>query len=120
VVAAYHRLEKVESKLGDGPVVLDDDWGALHRSFHMALIAACPSDRLRAWSSSLFDQAERYRRASARLRQTSRRKSNEHRKIMDAALGRDADTACGLLSEHIKNTQKNVEMAVRSAAKSAT
>ena len=26
IVAAFHRLEKVEKRLGDGPVVLDDDW----------------------------------------------------------------------------------------------
>src|SRR6478736_1205382 len=26
VLAAYHRLEKVESRLGDGPVILDNGW----------------------------------------------------------------------------------------------
>ena len=120
VVAAYHRLEKVEGKLGDGPVVLDDEWGELHRNFHSALIAACPSERLRVWSASLFDQAERYRRASARLRQAVRRKSNEHRKIMDAALRRDAATACELLADHINSTKKNVDAAVRAAAAAST
>ena len=45
IVAAFHRLEKVESRLSDGPVILDDDWSALHRDFHLALIAACPSDQ---------------------------------------------------------------------------
>lgn len=115
LIAAYHQLEKVEARLSDGPVVLDDNWGALHRAFHMALIAACPSERLRSWSASLFDQAERYRRASARLRQTARKKSTEHRKIMDTALRRDAQTAASLLAEHIKSTQRNVEAAVRKA-----
>jgi DNA-binding GntR family transcriptional regulator len=113
LVAAFHRLEKVEGKLGDGPVVLNDDWTEVHRVFHMALMNACPSQRLRAWSASLFDQAERYRRASARMRQTARRKSNEHRRIMDATLGRDRETACALLAEHIKSTQRNVEIAMR-------
>lgn len=68
------------------------------------------------WSASLFDQAERYRRFSARHRQTGRRKSNEHRKIMDATLRRDADTACALLGEHILSTQRNVEAAMRRVA----
>lgn len=108
VVAAFHRLEKIESRLGDGPVVLDDDWTGLHSSFHLALLAACPSERMRSWCASLFDQAERYRRYSARSRKTSRRKSMEHRKIMDATLRRDADTACALLEEHILSTQRNV------------
>src|SRR5947208_8008217 len=33
IVAAYYRLEKVESRLGDTQVVLDDEWTALHRDF---------------------------------------------------------------------------------------
>ncbi len=116
IVAAFHRLEKIESRLGDGPVVLDDEWSALHRAFHGALIAACASERQRLWSASLFDQAERYRRFSARHRQAGRRKSNEHRKLMEASLRRDADTACALLGEHVLSTQRNVEAALRRAA----
>jgi DNA-binding GntR family transcriptional regulator len=109
IVAAFHRLEKKESRLSDGPVVLDEDWSALHRDFHMALIAACPSKRQLAWSASLFDQAERYRRFSARYRKSLKRKSTEHRRIMDATLRRDAPTACLLLKEHIMSTLQNVE-----------
>jgi len=112
IVAAFHRLEKVESRLGDGPVILYEDWSALHRAFHLALIAACPSERQRAWSASLFDQAERYRRFSARHRKTARRKSDEHRRLMEATLRRDAATACALLEEHILSTQRNVEAAL--------
>jgi DNA-binding GntR family transcriptional regulator len=119
ILAAYHRLEKVESRLGDGPVVLDDAWSELHRAFHLALVAACPSERQRTWGASLFDQAERYRRFSARFRKTARRKSNEHRKIMDATLRRDADTACALLEEHILSTQRNVQAALKAAAAEA-
>ena len=116
VVAAFHRLDKVEGKLGDGPVQLNDEWSELHRTFHMVLISSAPSERLKNWCASLFDQAERYRRASARLRQTARRKSNEHRKIMDAALRRDRDTACALLAEHIKSTEQNVNLVLRALA----
>jgi DNA-binding GntR family transcriptional regulator len=116
IVAAFHRLEKIESRLSDGPVVLDEEWSALHRGFHMALIAACPSQRQLAWSASLFDQAERYRRFSARYRKTLKRKSTEHRRIMEATLRRDAPTACLLLEEHIQSTLQNVEAIVRSQA----
>lgn len=115
ILAAYHRLEKVESRLADGPVVLDENWSELHRAFHLALVAACPSERQRIWGASLFDQAERYRRFSARFRRTARRKSNEHRKIMDATLRRDAETACALLEEHILSTQRNVVAALKAA-----
>jgi DNA-binding GntR family transcriptional regulator len=85
----------------------------VHRGFHLSLLAACASERQRMWSASLFDQAERYRRFSARHRQIARRKSNEHRKLMDATLARDGDTACALLTEHIQSTQRNVEAALR-------
>lgn len=108
VVGAFHRLEKVEARLSEGPVVLDQGWTEVHTAFHMALISASPSERLRTWSASLFDQAERYRRYSARFRKTFKHKSSEHRKLMDATLRRDADTACALLEEHILSTQRNV------------
>lgn len=114
IVAAFHRLEKIESRLSDGPVVLDEDWSTLHRDFHMALIAACPSHRQLAWSASLFDQAERYRRFSARHRTSLKRKTSEHKRIMEATLRRDAPTACLLLKEHIMGTLQNVEAILRS------
>lgn len=113
IVAAYHRLDRVESRLPEGPVVLDDEWSTLHRDFHLALLAACPSERQRNWSASLFDQAERYRHFSARNRQTARRKTQEHRRMMDATLKRDSATACALLAEHIRGTQRNVEAAMQ-------
>lgn len=119
VVGAFHRLEKVEAKLSDGPVQLNDEWGELHRAFHTAVLSACPSARLKAASASLFDQAERYRRVSARYRQIYRRKSTEHRKIMEAALRRDKATACALWAEHIKSTERNVQAILQTALAAA-
>jgi DNA-binding GntR family transcriptional regulator len=112
IVASFHRLEKMEQRYGDGPAVLDDEWMVLHRSFHFALMAACPSPRQLAWSASLFDQAERYRRFSARHRQTPHSKVREHHRLMKAVLARETDTACLLLADHIRNTQRNVEKAL--------
>ena len=113
LVARFHRLERLESRLPEGPVVLDADWVQRHRDFHQALLAACPSQRQLALSASLFDQAERYRQISGRHRQSLRRKNEEHRRLMQATLKRDADTACALLSEHMLSTQRNVVAALR-------
>ena len=113
LLASFHRLERLESRLPEGPVVLDADWVQRHRDFHRALLAACPSQRQLALSASLFDQAERYRQISGRHRQSLRRKNEEHRRLMQAALKRDADTACMLLSEHMLSTQRNVVAALR-------
>jgi len=108
IVSAHYKLDKLERTFGDGPVVLDETWIGAHKEFHMALLSACASTRLQQWCSSLFDQAERYRQFSARHRQTGRRKSNEHKRIMDAVLKRDIATARSLLMEHISSTQRNV------------
>jgi DNA-binding GntR family transcriptional regulator len=112
VVAAAHRLERVEAQLGDGQLVLDDAWSQLHRDFHMGLLAGCPSKRQVALCASLFDQAERYRRFSARYRVASRAKNREHKRLLKAVLARDADTACALLAEHVQGTQRNVDAAL--------
>jgi GntR family transcriptional regulator, carbon starvation induced regulator len=115
ILASFHKLEKLESRLPTGPVVLNAEWSQRHRDFHFALIAACPSRRQRDWSESLFDQAERYRHFSARHRKSDKQKSNEHRILMKAVLNRDHKTACALLAEHIQSTQKNVLAAFKLA-----
>jgi len=104
VLGAFHRLNLVEKKVSDGPLVLDDDWSARHKAFHMALFAASPSPLLLGMIDSLFDRAERYRRFSARQRTTPRHKGNEHKELMDAALARDSDKAVKLLRDHIQDT----------------
>ena len=116
IVAAFHRLEKIESRLPQGPVVLDAEWSQRHRDFHFSLIAACPSQRQLAWSMSLFDQAERYRHFAARNRTVSKKKDEEHRSLMNAVLNRDTPTATMLLSEHIASTQANVMAAFKRTA----
>jgi len=108
IVASFHRLEKIESRLPLGPVVLDAEWSQRHRDFHMSLMAACPSERQLSWSMSLFDQAERYRHFAARNRTVLKKKDAEHRALMKAVVRRDAATATQLLSEHIAGTQTNV------------
>ncbi len=113
VIASFHLLEKIESRLPEGPVVLDPEWSALHRSFHHAMMSACPSERMLLTSSSLFDQAERYRHISARYRTVIKRKSEEHKVLMRAVLKRDIATAQQLHQEHVLSTQKNALKALK-------
>ena len=111
IVACFHRLSKIESRLPDGPVVLDAEWTDHHRAFHRALIAACTSQRQLTLSMSLFDQAERYRQFSARNRRVLKRKDEEHKILMCAVLNREVEQSVTLLAEHIESTQRNVLIA---------
>jgi len=109
-VAAFHRLEKVEDRItGPGPLSLNAEWSLLHKQFHVALLAACTSPKLLELSSSLFDQAERYRRLSMRWRKEPRNKAAEHKRILDAVFSRNAKAAVALLHDHISRTSANVE-----------
>lgn len=111
LVAAHYRLNKVEIELGAQPVLLTEEWETLHRRFHLALLAACPNDRQRTLSATLFDQAERYRRLSGRTRHTHR-PAQEHQRLSDATLARDEETAAALLQEHLCTTFDNVRHAL--------
>lgn len=120
IVAGFHRLELIEGRFSTGPVRLDSEWTRRHKEFHAALLAGCSSAKLLALSSSLFDQAERYRRISAQYREEPRNKSASHKRLMDAALARDEVRALALLRDHIGFTVKNVESALREHLSAAT
>jgi GntR family carbon starvation induced transcriptional regulator len=107
-VAAFHRLQKVEERLPEGPIVLDADWSRLHKEFHMTLLSGTSSPRLRQSCANLFDQAERYRRFSAEHRIQPRSKSGEHEAILNAAVSRDKSKAVRLLQRHIGRTQEDI------------
>lgn len=107
VVAAFYRLDRIEQKIASGEKARDDEWTARHKDFHMSLVSACGSERLVELCSKLFDQSERYRRLSASLRQKPRNTSDEHHKLMKAALSR-GPAAVLLLRDHIERTAEHV------------
>jgi DNA-binding GntR family transcriptional regulator len=104
VVAAYHRLSKIEAKLASGPEYQQDEFEERNREFHHALISACPSRWLHHLYGILFQQSERYRRISLVNRVVPRDVHGEHKAIFEAALARDADLACKVAGEHIERT----------------
>jgi GntR family transcriptional regulator, carbon starvation induced regulator len=108
IVAAFHRLKRIEERVLAPQYYFDDDWTERHRNFHMALYSACTSTRLYTLCWNLFDQAERYRRMSAIRRTEPRDIAGEHRALMDAALARDANRAAELIREHIQKTAGNL------------
>ncbi len=112
VVAAAHSLSLVEQRLGDGPLVLDENWAARHRDYHLAIYAGCTSPMLKSLVAELFDNAERYRHFSARHRKVDRKKNADHQRLLTAVLARSDDKAVGLLRQHISGTERNVTEAL--------
>lgn len=109
LLLSFHRLQRRE-RVGNGPG--SEEWDALHRQFHTALISACASKYLISSCELLFDQAERYRNFSRRS--TSNRNIDaEHHAIMEAALARDEEKATTLLKQHIQRTGALAEKSLK-------
>lgn len=108
VVASFHRLSRTPLPADASEAEATGLWEQRHRAFHHALVAACGSPWTLRLVGQLVDQTERYRRArllGARPRAALARDVDaEHRKIMEAALARDADEASRLLGAHLART----------------
>lgn len=108
VVASFHRLTRTPLPTDAAAFEAANLWERRHRAFHHALVAACGSPWTLRLAGQLADQTERYRRArllAVRPRAALARDVDaEHRKIMDAALARDADEAARLLGAHLART----------------
>jgi GntR family transcriptional regulator, carbon starvation induced regulator len=117
VVATFHRLAKVELQFPDNQAALYDEWELRNRAFHKALLSACPSRWLIRMHDQLFQQAERYRRITFAARGgQARNVHQEHRAIMEAAIAREVDAACGLAASHILRTLSVLDEIVDSRA----
>lgn len=109
VVASLYRLNKLE-KLDEAAD--KSAWEAAHRELHHRLISACRMPLLLAFSSTLHDLNDRYRRLFLISRPIDRAVRREHTEICNAALDRNADLACQILTEHIERTGANVRKAL--------
>jgi len=128
VTAALHRLMRL-SKVGASATAgagarmrlapLDDTWENEHGRLHHTLLSACDSPWLLRFHALLFDQSERYRRLAAAYGQPERDIEGEHVALVRAALERDAERACALLTEHIARTTDRVLAAHPALAPSA-
>jgi GntR family transcriptional regulator, carbon starvation induced regulator len=102
VVAAYHKLSRIEQKLNDDPERYALQWEDRNREFHTALISACPSPWLLQFQSIMYGQSQRYRMLSFVEKAIPRDDTFlEHKKILEATLDRAAERATDLLFHHI-------------------
>ena len=101
LVAAHHKLHLMEQKMIAGDDSKTEDWKRYDWEFHLALIEACGSRNLLSLHAVLYDKYLRYQMLV--LTHRGKIAVDEHRKVFEAALARDIDTAAETLKTHIDN-----------------
>ncbi|MCB1757308.1 MAG: GntR family transcriptional regulator [Gammaproteobacteria bacterium] len=105
LVTAFFRLSKTENNKDEDDPTWDERREARNSEFHEALLSACRSRWLLRFYRIIYDQHKRYRTISlAAVSMAQRNPHDEHQRIYDAALARDADTACKEIKQHILRT----------------
>lgn len=99
VVAAHHKLSRIENRLMAGEAADRDEWKRYDFGFHQTLIAACGSDELLAIHRAVFDKYLRYQMIFLTFRGAIAAK--EHKALLEAALTRDISTARAVLDRHV-------------------
>jgi GntR family carbon starvation induced transcriptional regulator len=109
VVAAFHRLTRIQDRLDASDPDVMSEWEEQHRLYHEALVTGAGSRWLKRLQRTLYDQFDRYRRLYLPRVSVPPNVQAEHQKILDATLARDADAACRELAEHIEQVYAAAE-----------
>ncbi|MCG7361280.1 GntR family transcriptional regulator [Pseudoroseomonas ludipueritiae] len=99
VVSAHHKLAALERSLLAGEPADAALWKRYDWEFHHALIGACGSRTLLKAHTAAYDRYLRYQMIAVVFR--GEVAADEHRKLLDAALARDAPGAREILRAHI-------------------
>ena len=104
VLAAMHRLDRIEQAALPAGYTADGDWIRAHAHFHSTLVRACHSDWLLRMRWTLFEQSERYRSLAVPLAAPTRHLGDEHQAIVRAVMAKDVARAQELIAEHVWTT----------------
>ena len=119
LVLLVHRLARTPRSLSDEHYEPNPAWESLHRDFHRALLARCPSRWVRNFCDTLAEEAYRFRQLAAGKSFTKRNEHAEHEAIFEAAIAGHADEAVRLLAEHYNRTSMLVATQARKLAQPA-
>jgi DNA-binding GntR family transcriptional regulator len=100
VVAAHHKLARMESRMLAGDRAATEDWKRYDWEFHRALISACGSAALMETHAQIFDQYLRYQIIAVIFR--GEVAASEHQALLACALERDEERAVVILGGHIE------------------
>lgn len=99
VVAAHHKLSRIEQRLMAGEAADRTVWKRYDFGFHQTLIGACGSEELLAVHRAVFDKYLRYQMIFLTFR--GEIAAREHKALLDAALARDFGAAKAVLERHV-------------------
>ncbi|MEV8389069.1 MULTISPECIES: GntR family transcriptional regulator [unclassified Streptomyces] len=103
VRAAHHRLARTPAYAPEEGEFYSEAWSEVHRDFHRTLLEGCGNPVLLETFDRMWTASELARRWSAH-RDPDRDGADEHRRLEEAALARDADTAAEVLARHLTLT----------------
>ncbi|MER6947439.1 GntR family transcriptional regulator [Nonomuraea sp. NPDC000554] len=103
VRAAHHRLVRTPAYVPEEGEYYSSVWSEVHRLFHRTLLEGCGNPVLLDTFDRLWTASELARRWSAH-RTPDRDGAAEHRRLEEAALARDPDTAAEVLAKHLTLT----------------
>jgi GntR family carbon starvation induced transcriptional regulator len=110
ILAAEHRLRSKAAAVEGEDLKLK--WRLNHAAFHTALVSACGSRRLLGLHANLYEQSERYRGLMFRPDFSDRDVDDEHHRIVEFALARDADALVHAMVNHLRVTTQLIVDAV--------
>lgn len=99
VVAAHHRLARMEERMAQGDRTHTEEWKQYDWQFHQALISACGSKMLIETHAAVFDKYLRYQMIALSYRGDIAER--EHALLLECAMRRDAARACEVLTRHV-------------------
>ena len=103
VRAAHHGLARTPAFVPEEGEHYSDAWSEAHRVFHRTLLEGCGNPVLLETFDRMWTASELARRWAAQ-RSQDRDAIGEHRRLEEAALARDADTAAEVLAQHLTLT----------------
>lgn len=103
VRAAHHRLSRTPEREAGERASYSAEWSEAHRLFHRTLLDGCGNAVLMDTFDRLWTASELMRRWAG-LRAPGRDQLQEHARLEETALARDADAAAACLDRHLTLT----------------
>ena len=107
VVGAYHALMRAPVDEARRHAQPTRPWATAHAHFHTVLLSACDSPWLMRLREQLYIQSERYRMLAITGIPRERSLEDEHARLLDAVLKRDADQAVAIMNDHLNATTRD-------------